>query len=498
MSRVATRLPGKWLSRISETLISLASAIVFFFLDILDVVMCVFFRAFDEFLEGKSSSCYCMERGGTQEEEKRDLDSVGVDGECEPSESLRGRKNVFREMGLLRFSPRIWSKEGAFRVGQRRNRWSDCGCESCLSWMSSGRDSRLHVVVKEHKREFFIDSQAGEHSGVTTVQNVIFIHGFLSSSSLWTETVFPNLSEHSKQNYKLFAVDLLGFGRSPKPRDCLYTLKDHLEMIEKSVILPFQLKSFHLVAHSMGCVIALALAAKYSDSVKSITLIAPGILAYKHFINSPQDEYGLRYSWFSFHVMGTSFSDHDLTRHTHHSAWHTMHNVICGGARFLDKYLETLRAAGVKIRVVQGTEDQVVPTECSHNMKVKAPEIELEIVPNADHTHCNFRCFLFSGTMDFLATSEGQLAVGVAVGLVAVGAAYVLFSSKKPKVCLDPENFKEFKLVKKTQLSHNVAKFKFALPTPTFVLGLPIGQHISCKGKDSQGEDVIKPYTPTT
>ncbi|KAL3637028.1 NADH-cytochrome b5 reductase [Castilleja foliolosa] len=100
--------------------------------------------------------------------------------------------------------------------------------------------------------------------------------------------------------------------------------------------------------------------------------------------------------------------------------------------------------------------------------------------------------------MEFLATSEGQLFVGVAVGLVAIGAAYFLFSSKKPKVCLDPNNFKEFKLVKKTQLSHNVAKFKFTLPTPTSVLGLPIGQHISCRGKDSQGEEVIKPYTPTT
>ncbi|KAI3444202.1 hypothetical protein Pfo_000867 [Paulownia fortunei] len=100
--------------------------------------------------------------------------------------------------------------------------------------------------------------------------------------------------------------------------------------------------------------------------------------------------------------------------------------------------------------------------------------------------------------MDFLATSEGQLFVGVAAGLIAIGAAYFLFSSTKPKVCLDPENFKEFKLVKKTQLSHNVAKFKFALPTPTSVLGLPIGQHISCRGKDSQGEEVIKPYTPTT
>ncbi|KAL2465827.1 NADH--cytochrome b5 reductase 1 [Abeliophyllum distichum] len=101
--------------------------------------------------------------------------------------------------------------------------------------------------------------------------------------------------------------------------------------------------------------------------------------------------------------------------------------------------------------------------------------------------------------MEFLETSEGQLYIGVGVGLIAVGvAAYFLFSSTKPKVCLDPENFKDFKLVKKTQLSHNVAKFKFALHTPTSVLGLPIGQHISCRGKDSQGEEVIKPYTPTT
>ncbi|MBA0800407.1 hypothetical protein Gohar_010839 [Gossypium harknessii] len=90
--------------------------------------------------------------------------------------------------------------------------------------------------------------------------------------------------------------------------------------------------------------------------------------------------------------------------------------------------------------------------------------------------------------------------VSIAVAVAAVGAAtaYYLYVSKKPKVCLDPEEFKEFKLVKRTQLSYNVAKFKFALPTPTSVLGLPIGQHMSCRGKDQNGDDVVKPYTPTT
>lgn len=51
--------------------------------------------------------------------------------------------------------------------------------------------------------------------------------------------------------------------------------------------------------------------------------------------------------------------------------------------------------------------------------------------------------------------------------------------------CLDPEKFKDFELVKRTQLSHNVAKFRFALSTPTSVLGLPIGQHIRCRSGSS-------------
>ncbi|PIA53274.1 hypothetical protein AQUCO_00900094v1 [Aquilegia coerulea] len=105
--------------------------------------------------------------------------------------------------------------------------------------------------------------------------------------------------------------------------------------------------------------------------------------------------------------------------------------------------------------------------------------------------------------MEFLQNPKIEIvsiAVAVVAVAVAVGTTYYLNISKKKskKGCLDSEQFKEFKLVERIQLSHNVAKFKFALPTPTSVLGLPIGQHISCRGKDALGEEVIKPYTPTT
>ncbi|KAF6172359.1 hypothetical protein GIB67_031259 [Kingdonia uniflora] len=101
--------------------------------------------------------------------------------------------------------------------------------------------------------------------------------------------------------------------------------------------------------------------------------------------------------------------------------------------------------------------------------------------------------------MAFLENSRVEI-LGFAVALVAVTTvtAYFYLNKKKSKGSLDPEKFQDFKLVKRTQLSHNVAKFRFALPTPTSILGLPIGQHMSCRGKDSIGEEVIKPYTPTT
>ncbi|XP_058754012.1 NADH--cytochrome b5 reductase 1-like [Vicia villosa] len=105
---------------------------------------------------------------------------------------------------------------------------------------------------------------------------------------------------------------------------------------------------------------------------------------------------------------------------------------------------------------------------------------------------------LFFKSLPFAKNLEPELLNG-AIALVAVGltAAYIYYH-KKPKGSLDPNNFKEFKLVKKTQISPNTAKFKFALPTPKSILGLPIGKNILVRGRDSEGKEVMRSYTPIT
>ncbi|XP_071703292.1 probable lysophospholipase BODYGUARD 4 [Rutidosis leptorrhynchoides] len=399
-----------WPRKTAEFIIFIINSLVFLILDLLDFIMCIFFRYIDKFLEGETTPCYCQSQSQIK---RKDFEEKQIGN----SVTLYGRKNVFREMGFFGIKI-LWKfDEGYKKTGVdhlKKTRWSDCGCESCVSWMKFDGDHKLHVVVKE-------PSKGNQDFDNTPTENVIFLHGFMSSSLLWTETMFPQLAS---SKYRLFAVDLLGFGNSPKPKDCLYTLNDHLEMVEKSVIREYNLNSFHLVAHSMGCMIAIALAAKHPNKLKSITLIAP-----PYFIASEEEDASeialkkLAYkSLWPPLLFGASFMtwyEHlgrcvcfivcrnhrtwekilqlvtrkrklhfqviDLTRHTHHSAWHTMHNVLCGGAKMMDSCLEILRQSRARVIVVQGSRDKVVPVECSNNIKVKVPDATVKIVTGATH-----------------------------------------------------------------------------------------------------------------
>jgi len=88
----------------------------------------------------------------------------------------------------------------------------------------------------------------------------------------------------------------------------------------------------------------------------------------------------------------------------------------------------------------------------------------------------------------------------VVIAVTAVLAKVFLFGNKKkksPVTLVDPQIKYPLKLVDKEVISHDTRRFRFALPSPDHILGLPVGQHIylSCK---VNGELVVKPYTPVT
>lgn len=176
-------MSGKWTPKaVVIIILPTISWIVFLFLDFLDIILCHFYKLVDEFLEGKACpSCYCMK----MEQKETSIHEDEVDRESELSETLHGRRNLLRAlMGSLGISlaPGGWRNGGTFSMRRSSNRWSDCGCDSCVEWMQNSKDLRLHVVVKEPQRGTF-------HLSILSNFRILFLQCHLLFGSVYPSTL---------------------------------------------------------------------------------------------------------------------------------------------------------------------------------------------------------------------------------------------------------------------------------------------------------------------
>ncbi|PKI64366.1 hypothetical protein CRG98_015226 [Punica granatum] len=196
-------------------------------------------------------------------------------------------------------------------------------------------------------------------------------------------------------------------------------------MIEKSVVEAHKVKSFHIVAHSLGCILAVALAVRHPQSVKSLTLLAPP------YYPVPEGEQATQYvmrkvaprrvwpliafgasiaSWYE-HISRTVCllicKNHRLWEflhkllginsipmfllegffcHTHNAAWHTLHNIICGTAGKMDGYLSTVNnSMECDVNIFHGEYDELIPVECSYNVQRKIRRARVRVIEKEDH-----------------------------------------------------------------------------------------------------------------
>ncbi|KAK8143441.1 hypothetical protein MY1884_001080 [Beauveria asiatica] len=88
-----------------------------------------------------------------------------------------------------------------------------------------------------------------------------------------------------------------------------------------------------------------------------------------------------------------------------------------------------------------------------------------------------------------------------AIPVALLFGAYNFWNFQIKKV-LKPDVFQEFELQEKTVISHNVAIYRFKLPSSQSVLGLPIGQHISIGAPlpqpDGTTKEIVRSYTPVS
>lgn len=94
---------------------------------------------------------------------------------------------------------------------------------------------------------------------------ILLIHGLGGSWRYWRRGLDGIRTQHT-----VYLPDLVGFGRSPKPRGD-YSLAMHVQAL--TPLLDEADGPMTVVGHSMGAVVALGLYARFPDRVKRLTLI---------------------------------------------------------------------------------------------------------------------------------------------------------------------------------------------------------------------------------
>lgn len=99
---------------------------------------------------------------------------------------------------------------------------------------------------------------------------VVYVHGLGGSSTNWTDLA-AQLAPHATG----LAVDLPGFGFSQPTEGFGYRLEDHAEALAR--YLETCEEPVHLVGNSMGGAVALLIAARRPELVRTLTLVSPAM-----------------------------------------------------------------------------------------------------------------------------------------------------------------------------------------------------------------------------
>ncbi len=106
----------------------------------------------------------------------------------------------------------------------------------------------------------------------TPAQPALFVHGLGGNATNWTDLMLL-LSDRVDG----VAVDLPGFGYSPPPRDGDYTPRRTATTLADLVTQRFGGRPVHLFGNSMGGAVAVQLAARRPDLVRTLTLVSPAL-----------------------------------------------------------------------------------------------------------------------------------------------------------------------------------------------------------------------------
>lgn len=100
-------------------------------------------------------------------------------------------------------------------------------------------------------------------------RDLILIHGVMDSAYNWKKNI-----DVLAQQYRVWAIDLIGFGFSSRLNERVYTFKNHARWVRDFMNI-CEIQHASVVGHSLGGGIALQLAHDFAQRVDRLVLLAP-------------------------------------------------------------------------------------------------------------------------------------------------------------------------------------------------------------------------------
>ncbi len=234
--------------------------------------------------------------------------------------------------------------------------------------------SRGHVADLLGRRIFCVDT------GELDKPTVFLIHGFPTSSWDWTP-IWPILGEE----YRLVALDMLGFGFSAKPNPHRYSIHEQADLCE-ALIRDRKLGAMHVLAHDYGDTVAQELLARQNEGSgvgrwQSLCLLNGGLFPETHkarliqklllspvgpLINRLSTKRTFDRSFSAVFGPGTQPSAMELDSFwrliTHDDGKHVFHNLIAymsDRKTHRERWVGALKRSTVPIGLINGSVDPV-------------------------------------------------------------------------------------------------------------------------------------------
>ena len=215
---------------------------------------------------------------------------------------------------------------------------------------------------------------------------LVLVHGLGDRDEAWA----PMIKRLKRAGFHVYAPDLLGYGRSPKPADGDYSMEGEARFVY-DFIQALGLQKTDLGGWSMGGWVALDLAHDHPEVLDRVVVFdAAGLKfqpAYPLTIFNPRTPDDAQRLWSLMEPDGKPLPQsvrQDLLRRLQDQQWVVSKNMnaMIGSPTFVDAFLPTLPEP---LLIVWGSRDALTPLALGQQMHALDPHSELDIVEGCGH-----------------------------------------------------------------------------------------------------------------